>query len=393
MVSIIVPVYNTSEYLEKCIDSILNQSCKEFELIIIDDGSTDNCGEICDKYARIDSRIHVIHQENRGLICARQAGFRASSGEWIQFVDSDDWIAPEMVEKLMKIATETDSDIVTSGAILAAGESVVLKFDATKAGRYEGASLEKIKHKLLGQLGNTLFAILPYLWNKLWRREVLEESLFAVNPEITIGEDVAIGFPALLRAKRITVLNEAFYYYRQDNNSMIRGSKSAERELENAKILYHHLQRCFREVGYLELSETGVAALFLNQLFTRAYEKVNQMIGNDGCAPFLETVDKPIVIYGAGAFGIAVYNYLNARNKVKCWIDSKAEKLQKFGLPVVVLNKETIMPDDIVIIPVFEQTAAKQIYDLLRVYGVRNEQIVLFSLTKDKIQDLLYLAE
>lgn len=115
MVSIIVPIYNVEQYISKCIESILAQTYRDFELILVDDGSTDMCGKICDEYAKQDSRVHVIHQENKGVSAARNAGISLAKGEYIMFVDSDDFITENMLEKMHDCIAESGSDIAICG--------------------------------------------------------------------------------------------------------------------------------------------------------------------------------------------------------------------------------------------------------------------------------------
>ena len=112
MISIIVPIYNVSAYLSACIESIQCQSFQDIEIFLVDDGSTDGCFEICEEYKQQDSRIRVIHKANGGLVSARKAGIRAASGDYIAFVDGDDWIEPDMYERMYKVITEQDVDIV-----------------------------------------------------------------------------------------------------------------------------------------------------------------------------------------------------------------------------------------------------------------------------------------
>ena len=116
MISVIVPVYNVKPYLRKCLDSIINQSYRDLEILIIDDGSTDGSGDICDEY-RKDDRIKVFHTENRGLSAARNLGLDSASGDWIGFVDSDDWIEPDMYEVLIRKGEETGADVVECGSL------------------------------------------------------------------------------------------------------------------------------------------------------------------------------------------------------------------------------------------------------------------------------------
>ena len=112
MISIIVPVYNTEKYLDQCIQSILSQTYTDFELLLIDDGSTDSSGVICDRYAEQDSRVRVFHKPNGGVSSARNIGLDNTKGEWITFLDSDDWIAPSMLDEVYKTAMVNDADMV-----------------------------------------------------------------------------------------------------------------------------------------------------------------------------------------------------------------------------------------------------------------------------------------
>ena len=125
-ISVIVPVYKVEPYIHRCVDSILQQSYRDFELVLVDDGSPDNCGSICDEYASRDSRVHVIHQENGGLSAARNAGidwvFDNSDSQWITFVDSDDWVHPQMLEKLFDAAMEQNTLISICGFIETTGD-------------------------------------------------------------------------------------------------------------------------------------------------------------------------------------------------------------------------------------------------------------------------------
>ena len=118
LISIIVPVYNVEKYIHECVDSIINQTYKNIEIILVDDGSPDNCGKICDEYAKKDNRIKVIHKPNGGLSDARNHGIDVANGEWLMFIDSDDWIEPNMAEKLLHSALNNKADLAISSVIL-----------------------------------------------------------------------------------------------------------------------------------------------------------------------------------------------------------------------------------------------------------------------------------
>ena len=141
--SVIVPVYKVEKYLSKCIDSILAQTFTDFELILIDDGSPDRCGEICDEYAAKDSRIIVIHQQNKGVSAARNAGLEIAKGKYIGFVDSDDWIEPEMYQILIATANETASELVICGSKQRDESGAFLRNDFPSKGVYDREQLLK----------------------------------------------------------------------------------------------------------------------------------------------------------------------------------------------------------------------------------------------------------
>lgn len=160
--SIIVPVYKVEKYLPKCIDSILAQTFTDFELILVDDGSPDRCGEICDEYAGKDSRIRVIHQKNQGVSVARNAGLDIAKGKYIGFVDSDDWIEPKMYETMISTAEKEQSDIVICGIRHYNEENVFIYDELTAFGKYNNEQMLKYLYSMPNILGGCI-------WNKIYR--------------------------------------------------------------------------------------------------------------------------------------------------------------------------------------------------------------------------------
>ncbi len=169
--SIIVPVYKVEKYLPKCIDSILAQTFKDFELILIDDGSPDHCGEICDEYATKDPRIRVIHQENQGVSAARNAGLDIATGSYIGFVDSDDWIEPAMYETMVGLANKQDLDVVICGARQWSESGAPLFDDFPSEKNYS-------KDELLEAMYSTPNPLSGCLWNKLFRAQKISGIRF-----------------------------------------------------------------------------------------------------------------------------------------------------------------------------------------------------------------------
>lgn len=212
MVSIIVPIYNVEQYLEKCIDSIINQTLKDIEIILVDDGSPDNCGQICDEYAKKDNRIKVIHKENGGLSSARNAGLKIATGEYIGFIDSDDYIELNMYEELYNIAKENNIDIVSCNYNRIAKE-------IRKSEIYLPANKVIIKNEINDLIKKSNYnKMLWYVWKALYKREIIEKINFIEKPII---EDTPFNLEAYLKSNSIYHLDKPLYNYIHRENSIM----------------------------------------------------------------------------------------------------------------------------------------------------------------------------
>lgn len=262
----IVPVYNGGSWLKQCIDSILGQTFRDLECWLIDDGSTDGSGAVCDAAAAKDSRVHVIHKQNEGLMATWMRGVRESNAPYLSFVDCDDWIEPDMLEK-MAAALEPEpfnrereerspAQVICGNYIIerekpgAAGTQQgksgtaetqqEFKKSAAAPGVYTGERLQReIKDRLLGNEERTL--ILSRCM-KLTSRKLIEDNLHYCDPAVKMGEDVSIMVPALLDADRVVVLDDAYdYHYRFVGGSMVHRYDSGmyDNMVRLRQILYH----------------------------------------------------------------------------------------------------------------------------------------------------------
>lgn len=219
--SIIIPVYNVEAYLAECLDSILAQTFSDFEILLIDDGSTDNSTAICDEYAGKDVRIRCFHKENGGHTSARQEGFRQAAGEYVAFVDSDDWAAPAMYEKMCGAAKGTDADVICCNYTSVAPNRKIERRDFCAPGLYDRTRLtEEIYPQMLLSGSFFHFGISPSLCNKIFRKSLLEKYIFHVPLSIKLGEDGLITYPCLLNAGSVCFLPDFLYYYRSNDNSL-----------------------------------------------------------------------------------------------------------------------------------------------------------------------------
>ena len=211
-ISIIVPIFNTGEYLHKCINSILSQKLEDIELILVDDGSSDNSGKICDEYAKIDSRVKVIHKKNEGVSIARNTGISIAQGEYVGFVDSDDWIEPDMYDKLYNLALSNDCDIVMCDAVTKYDEKsdepdtiMQLKEDVL-------LKKEDIYPKLLCEIAGSA-------WRCIYKRKILVDNDIIFPPNVPFSEDRIFNILAMGYAKSIYYTKTPFY-----NRYMRKGS-------------------------------------------------------------------------------------------------------------------------------------------------------------------------
>lgn len=208
-ISVIIPVYNVEPYLRKCLDSVINQTYQNLEIILVDDGSPDACGAICDEYAARDGRIHVIHKENGGVSSARNAGLAMAGGEWIGWVDSDDWVEPDMYEYMLKHA-------LSSGAEIAVCSRCEIYKDKRVTRGWEEVALLNTEQALEQLLKND--AMQNYLCDKLWKRSLFDGIVF---PEGRTFEDMAVEHRMFERAQRVICLPEWKYNYFQRAGSIV----------------------------------------------------------------------------------------------------------------------------------------------------------------------------
>lgn len=242
LVSIIIPVYNVEKYLERCINSVINQTYTNLEIIIIDDGSSDRCAEICDKYSDIDKRIKVIHKENGGLSDARNSGLDICKGDYIAFVDSDDWIENKMIENLHNLILKNNSDISVCNFVRTSKE-VEIQNKKEKTIKYN--SYDAIKELLKGK------KIQDYVWNKLYRAELFNNIRFPKGKNM---EDKGTTYKTFLKANSIVTTTNSYYYYFDRTDSIINkiNYKLLSDEVDLSVERYKELKKIYPEMLEIE---------------------------------------------------------------------------------------------------------------------------------------------
>lgn len=244
LISVIVPVYNAIKYLDKCVGSLTNQSYKNVEIILVDDGSTDGSGEVCDKFAVEDSRIKVIHKPNGGLVSAWKAGVQASSGEYLNFIDSDDWVDTNMFEEMVELLTGCDKEIVASDYIIEkdTGEQTYV-YQEIEPGVYDREAIEN--NVIPNLFGHEHRYITISRCMKLISRKLILDNMQFVNEKTVMGEDATIMYPALIDAERIVIMDhKAYYHYWYELQSM--AHKYDKNMLDKVQLLRDTLDKMLR---------------------------------------------------------------------------------------------------------------------------------------------------
>ena len=236
-VSIIVPVYNIENYIRVCVESILDQTYESFELILVDDGSPDNCGRICDEYAEKDVRIKVIHKENGGLTSARNAGLSVAKGDWIMHVDGDDWIEPDMIESLIEAAKATEADLVFSDFI---------KY-GPNAGNNQLPSWNSDK---IDSMSRYIAYVMTTIWGSIAKRSLYIDHSLKSPEGINYCEDFHLIVRLCHFAKKIVNVHKPFYHYRYRPTSII-ANMNKRTELDEQWVNQDTI-RFFKEQGVYE---------------------------------------------------------------------------------------------------------------------------------------------
>ena len=284
-ISIIVPVYKVPEqYLRKCIESCMSQTLEEIEILLVDDGSPDRCGEICDEYAQRDSRIRVLHKENGGLCSARNAGFAAAQGEWIMFVDGDDWIDADMCREMLEPGAREQVDLVMCGITREYEHSSQdYKFylrDYTTSGKvYRGKECRWLQQQLLVYNCNIAVA-----YSKIIRRSLLEEHGIVHDELLRQGaEGLEFNIRLFEQIQSALFINRPFYHYLYNENSI-----SSSHSEENHRFVI----RCFEKIrALIETSSNRDRLLpwFDNRLlYVIITTAISGYFNPDNTAPFSE---------------------------------------------------------------------------------------------------------
>lgn len=353
-ISVIVPIYNTEAYLSQCIQSIRNQTYENIEIILVNDGSTDDSRRICEEAKGQDGRVHVIDKSNGGPASARKEGIKRASGDYVCFVDSDDWVEEDMCQGYRDILRRYDADIVVSGFLGESGEDVRVMTQLLEEGYYR---LDEMPSAFITDI---IFdkkvdrgIVTPSLWGKCFRRDIVKKNILSMDDTIRNGEDGGVWIPTLLDAKGLYSSEKCWYHYRARELSQSR--TVADDYFEKTGILHRHLVsecsvRQADECIFYSI-ERYTEVLIRNGVLKRSGIKINRK----WLFPY-EAVesDSAIIVYGAGDVGISYHRQLLANGycKVVMMVDKRFETLSSDKLTIASPEKVKGAEADAIVIAI-----------------------------------------
>ena len=389
LVTIIIPIYGVELYLKQCIESVLTQTYQNLQIILVNDGSKDKCREICDYYAKKDARIHIIHKINEGLVNARKSGLSVAQGEFVTFIDGDDWVGENFIFNLVHPAIKYNTDFTIAGYLrefYGKEDKIIPKL---AIGYYTKEQL--LENILPNAIFNGIFfqhGISTYVWNKLFKLHKLKYYLSIIDKNIIMGEDAALTYPYLFNCENIYITDATDYFYRQRPNSIVKSVPNLNLEYSQLSLLFKHLKKHISKFEHIDL-EIQLKLYFFAQILIRSGGVINDDIKT---IPFLniETA-KDIVIYSSGSFGqhlISALRKLNHYNIVS-WIDEDHIESQIFGLEVNSINHILEIDFDLVLIASIDEHYTNGAISKLVKLGIPRNKISCFKLDLEEIEKVI----
>lgn len=384
-ISVVVPIYNVEVYLRTCIESITGQSYRNLEIILVDDGSTDRCPEICDDYAKKDKRVQVIHKRNGGVTSARKAGAAAATGDYVLSVDGDDWIEPDRIEALV------GEGIMPTHADMVFLSGYVMEFEESGAESVLHSSDVPIGLFEKGEIENSVFPLLPdgdmfgTLWSWAIRRELMLKNQMLIDDRIIYEEDMLCVCFCLLEAKSVMMLRQNGYHYIRRTTSIVRQLfTSPNKDLLQMKI-WHQLLK-----GQLEQKQASekiykicghIAAYFMIVYCDHDLNLFLQRFA-DFLFPFpCVNNGMRIVVYGAGRIGYALVQRLDKTKKcsVVLWVDRNQSRPTVPGHTIHSRDAIFSADYDYIVVAILDAAAAKEVKHSLILDGIPEDKIALME--------------
>ncbi len=380
VISVIVTVYNMEQFLEQCLESIINQDYDSLEIIVVDDGSTDNSGAICDAFAKQDNRIKVIHKENGGLVRARKTGLELATGTYVMFIDSDDYVESDFCSTMEKYMTESGADLYHANIYkndeMHKGINCDYLYDFTEENRHSFLGVN-----VFGDNTKTTMAknqIYPGVCLKIFKRELIEKYYNNVPDSQSFGEDLICFIHILQNCSKMGVTKRAFYHYRIREDSM--SHENGIVMAVEATKLYEHIKRIFDEYQYPKSVHDSLNEYYKNTMLVRLlgeaqYKKIKRQYYLSNISYLMY---KKIILYGAGNVGFDLYAQLCKYENIKIldWVDKNCERILCEYRKIKDLSRLAFLDYDIILVAVANEKVFDSITSDLVSRGIEKSKII-----------------
>ena len=391
-ISIIVPIYNVDPYLYQCINSIINQSFKNIEIVLVNDASTDHSLHICEYFRKSDSRIVLLNKEkNEGLVSARKTGIVRATGKYAMYVDADDWISSEYLENIYNIAIKYEADAVFPPHIREFLGNLKIVKNKIKSGFYDKSEIQtSILPKMISYGDFFSHGITSYSWGKLFLRTLLLDFQMRIPNDIIMGEDAALTFPILLELNSVFIYDLAGYYYRQRPGSIVKTVNKYRIEANKLSSLFQFLNKSLssasNKYNFKEQLSFYVFALSLMRIGSQFLKEDNFM---SEILPNLNLQNKlKLCLYSSGSFGQNIYNNLSDSNyyQVVAWVDDDFKESQMCGLNVSKVDKILNIDFDFIFIAALDPITVKETIKKLLSFNIPKEKLFYIQFDRDLIE-------
>lgn len=373
LISIVIPVYNGEQYLKRCIDSVINQTYRNLDVIIINDGSSDHTREICEQYAFKDERIRFIEQINHGVSYTRKYGIRLAKGKYVGFVDADDFIDKDLFGQMHDIMAQTGVDLLFSECYFGEKQRHIDFPEGVYGSKDE---MEKIyRSMIISEDGKG--GIPTELWAKLFLKEKLEDILEEISDELFIGEDAELLFKYILRCQSVFSSKICGYHYVMNDKSLMRSVNN--KYLCNVNLLYLSLAREFEKSDYKDVFMPQLEHWIWNMI-KQSPRFMGMNIKRKICYlnPFDNVLNSSkMILYGAGLVGRDYYElYKKKGEEPLLWVDQNWEHLQTESMPVCSIEQIKQVDFEYLLIAIKNKKQACEIKELLIHVGVAADKII-----------------
>lgn len=373
LISVIVPIYNVENYLYRCVNSIVQQSYDNLEIVLVDDGSTDRCGEICDDYCKKDSRIKVVHKRNGGLVSARKAGAAAASGDYVINVDGDDWVEKDYFENFVRGISSHEPDIIYSTKHY---KDYYNHSDIIKVNMLDQKEMYRIYSGEYGFLKCEESNVTYGLWLVCVKRKLYVQVQNSIDDNIVDCEDVSCIIRLMARTDKVLFIDEGGYHYVQRSDSITHNKRKFSDIVLHDTLNYLDQVGISRNRGFQNVIAGMYGIMKLSTEFGQF-----QKIEYDYLFPFSDVKKgSNVVVYGAGSLGKLIIEHIldSKQYSLVSWVDTN-EKTEIHGIKIEPVNKLLTIKYDKIIIATVKRRLMNEMCSTLEALGIHKNEISLLD--------------